>query len=169
MTKVTIGGRSYEVLVHGNTVVVDGHEFPIKVRDDVAYHTVTAGGVQYRVTLPAESARFSGMTVEVDHRPMVLEYEGSIGAGTQRPARRSATPRAPRAAVKGGIAAQIAGRIITVRVKAGDEVKAGEVLLLLEAMKMENEIKAPADGTIKEVLVKDGDRVSEGDTLLVIE
>jgi biotin carboxyl carrier protein len=36
-------------------------------------------------------------------------------------------------------------------------------------MKMENEIKAPADGTIKEVLVKDGDRVSEGDTLLVIE
>lgn len=170
MAKVTIGGRSYDVLVHGNTVVVDGHEFPIKVRDDVGYQVVTAGNVQYRVALPPEGARNSGMTVDVDHRPMVVEYEGNIGGG---PAARPAAPRgggrAPKSAVKGGVPAQISGRVITVRVEAGDEVQAGDVLLLLEAMKMENEIKAPADGKIAEVLVADGDRVSEGDTLVVIE
>jgi glutaconyl-CoA/methylmalonyl-CoA decarboxylase subunit gamma len=171
MAKVTIGGRTYEVMVHGNVVVVDGHEFPVKVRDDFGYHTVSAGGVQYRVALPPEGARNSGMTVEVDHRPMVMEYDGALGAGSARPkaAARGGASRAPRAGVTGGVAAQIAGRVITVRVKVGDAVKAGDVMLLLEAMKMENEIKAPADGTVKEVLVKDGDRVSEGDTLIVIE
>ena len=53
--------------------------------------------------------------------------------------------------------------------KQGDTVASGDVLLLLEAMKMENEVKAPMDGTIKEVMVTDGQRVSEGETLIVIE
>lgn len=170
MAKVTIGGRSYDVLVHGDVVVVDGHEFPIKLRDDGAYQTVTAGGVQYRVALPPEDARSSGMTVDVDYRPFVFEYEGNLGGGAPRraPSRGSAA-KAPKSGVKGGVAAQIAGRIMSVKVSAGDEVKAGDVLLLLEAMKMENEIKAPADGKVSEVLVKEGDKVSEGDTLIVID
>ncbi|MCK9517763.1 MAG: biotin/lipoyl-binding protein, partial [Dehalococcoidia bacterium] len=67
------------------------------------------------------------------------------------------------------VPAPIAGRVLSVRVNAGDEVKAGDVLLILEAMKMENEIKSPADGTVKEVLVADGARVSEGEGLVVVE
>lgn len=171
MAKVTIGGRTYDVLVHDHMVVVDGHEFPVKVREDVAYETVTAGGVQYRVSLPPEGARASGMTVEVDHREMVVEYEGNLGGSGRAGGRSGASrgPKAPKAGRKGGVAAQIAGRIMSVNVKAGDDVKAGDVLLLLEAMKMENEIKAPADGKVAEVVVKEGDKVSEGDTLVVIE
>jgi biotin carboxyl carrier protein len=53
--------------------------------------------------------------------------------------------------------------------RPGDTVKAGDVLLILEAMKMENEIKAPADGTVKEIPVAEGARVTEGDTLAVVE
>ena len=51
------------------------------------------------------------------------------------------------------------------RVKPGDSVKAGDTLLILEAMKMENEISAPQDGTIASVNVSKGDTVNSGDLL----
>ncbi|MGE5595740.1 MAG: biotin/lipoyl-containing protein [Hyphomicrobiales bacterium] len=172
MAKVTIGGRTYEVEVRGDKVIVDGHEYAVTVRDEPAYKTVHAGGVPYRVQLPPAGERASGMEVLVDSRPFTVEYEGRLGGGP--------APREPRAAgaaasrpsgpaAKGAVAAPIAGRVLSVRVKAGDAVKAGDVLLILEAMKMENEIKAPADGTVKDVPVAEGSRVMEGDTLVVVE
>lgn len=170
MAKVTLGGRSYDVEVRGDTVVVDGHEFAIKQREDTGFTTVTSGGVGYRVQLPPEAERVSGMQVKVDYRPFTVEIEGRIGAGPAPREARTAMPvaAAPRAGVKGGVSAQIAGRVLKVKVAKGDAVKQGDVVLLLEAMKMENEIKASADGTVTEVLVAEGDRVGEGQTLLVI-
>jgi biotin carboxyl carrier protein len=171
MAKVTVGGRTYEVEVRGDSVVVDGNEYPIKVREEAGYSTVTAGGVAYRVQLPAPDQRQSPLQVQVDYRPFTFEYEGRLGGGpAPRPVREAPGGGAPvRAAAKGGVAAQIAGRVMSIKVKAGDAVKRGDVLLLLEAMKMENEIKAPADGVVKEVLVAEGARVAEGETLVVIE
>jgi glutaconyl-CoA/methylmalonyl-CoA decarboxylase subunit gamma len=167
MAKVTIGGRSYEVEVRGDAVIVDGHEFPVTVRDDGAYRTVNAGGVGYRVQLPAAEERHSGMTIQVDYRPFTVEYEGRLGGGpAARPPRAAA---APKAAAKGGIPAAIAGKVLRIHVKVGDEVKAGQVLLILEAMKMENEVKAGVDGVVKDIPVKEGAKVSEGETLVVIE
>ena len=172
MATVTIGGRSYEVEVRGETVVVDGHEFAVAVERGEAYDTVTAGGVGYRVALPPESERESGMAVEVDHRPFTLEWEGRLGGG---PARRVARPVSARSApsasagVAGGVAAQLSGRVLRVAVAAGETVEAGQLLLVLEAMKMENEINAPRAGTVKDVPVGEGDQVSEGDTLVVLE
>lgn len=174
MATVKVGERSYDVEVRGNLVVVDGHEYPISQVSVDGVTTVTAGGVKYRVQLPAEEARTSGMQVEVDHRPFVVEWEGPLGGSATRPARRAPMERtttitASGATQKGGVAAQIAGRVVAVKVKVGDSVSAGEVLLLLEAMKMENEIKAPAAGTVAAVLVSDGQRVAEGETLVIIE
>lgn len=174
MAKVTIGGRTYDVEVRGTMVVVDGHEFPVSVRDEAAHKTVNAGGVNYRVQLPPPGERASGMTVQVDYRPFEVTYEGALGARQAPPPRATRSGPAAgsggsRGAVKGAVAAPIAGRVLAVRVSAGDAVKAGDVLLLLEAMKMENEIKAPADGTVREVLVAEGGRVMEGDGLIVIE
>ena len=60
-------------------------------------------------------------------------------------------------------------RLIDVRVNVGDTVAKGDVLLLLEAMKMENEIKAPGSGIVKDIPVAEGARVSEGQVLVVIE
>lgn len=61
--------------------------------------------------------------------------------------------------------APMPGNILDVRVKPGDSVKAGDTLLILEAMKMENEISAPQDGTIASVNVSKGDTVNSGDLL----
>ena len=60
------------------------------------------------------------------------------------------------------------GNILDVKVKAGDSVKAGDTLLILEAMKMENEISAPQDGTIASVNVRKGDVVNSGDLLITM-
>ena len=60
------------------------------------------------------------------------------------------------------------GNILDVKVKAGDSVKAGDTLLILEAMKMENEIFAPCAGTISSVAVAKGAAVNPGDVLCVI-
>jgi biotin carboxyl carrier protein len=173
MATVTIGGRDYEVEVKGDSVVVDGHEYPVKVRDEGAYVQVTAGGVPYRVQLPPPGERESGMAVTVDSRPFTLRYSGPLGSRhaprAQRAAGSGGAPAAPRPGVKGGVTAQIAGRVMSVKVKPGDAVKQGDILLILEAMKMENEVKAPADGSVKEVLVAEGSRVADGETMIVIE
>jgi biotin carboxyl carrier protein len=55
-----------------------------------------------------------------------------------------------------------------VKVKVGDNVKDGDVLVVLEAMKMENEITAPSSGKIKSINVKKGDTVNTGDLMMVI-
>ena len=57
------------------------------------------------------------------------------------------------------------GNILDVRVQPGTSVKAGDTLMILEAMKMENEISAPQDGTIASVNVAKGDTVNSGDLL----
>ena len=61
------------------------------------------------------------------------------------------------------------GNILKVNVKAGEAVKRGQVLLVLEAMKMENEITAPTDGKVSAVKVENGQCISAGDTLIVFE
>ena len=67
------------------------------------------------------------------------------------------------------IKAPIDGRIIRIEKKRGDKVSVGEVILILEAMKMENEICAPKSGVIKELNVSEGSSVHQGDILAVIE
>jgi biotin carboxyl carrier protein len=70
--------------------------------------------------------------------------------------------------VEGGITAPMTGKIVSVKVKKGDLVETGQVLCIIEAMKMENEITAPKAGTVQEVNVAEGSPVSEGEVLLVI-
>ncbi len=66
------------------------------------------------------------------------------------------------------VKAPMPGSILEVKVSVGDTIKNGDVLLVLEAMKMENELTASQAGTVKEVLVKKGDTVNSGDPLIVL-
>ena len=69
----------------------------------------------------------------------------------------------------GGVAAPMPGQVIAVNVKAGDAVKPGDVLVVVEAMKMEHSITAAKAGTVKKVLFAPGDRVEEGTELVEFE
>lgn len=71
--------------------------------------------------------------------------------------------------VSGGIYPPMPGRISEVKVKIGDEVRSGETVCILEAMKMFNELKAPSSGKVREVNIKKGSVVALGDLLVLIE
>jgi len=66
------------------------------------------------------------------------------------------------------IKAPIPGKILSIECKVNDSVKSDQVLLILEAMKMENEIRSDSSGVVKEIKVKEGDFVQSGVTLIVI-
>ena len=79
-------------------------------------------------------------------------------------------PVAAPAPVTGGAAveAPMPGKILKVAVSVGSPVKSGEIVIVLEAMKMENEIFSPSDGVVKEIRCREGDAVNTGDVMMVI-
>lgn len=75
----------------------------------------------------------------------------------------------PSGPVEGGVASSMQGMILKLKVKEGDKVAEGDVVAVLEAMKMENDIHAPETGTVEEIFVDEGDTVGAGDILMVIK
>jgi acetyl-CoA carboxylase biotin carboxylase subunit len=78
-------------------------------------------------------------------------------------------PAAADSAVKGGFIAPMPGKVVKVHVKAGEAVKAGQALLVLEAMKMEQVTRSPSDGVVKQVHVREGDQITAGKVLVTME
>lgn len=131
--------------------------------------------MKYKVTL---NGRTYEVEVEAGKAMLLDEYEAIVPtAAPAAPAAAPAPVAAPAAAPAPAAAAPVAGEAVTapmpgnildVRVTPGASVKAGDTLLILEAMKMENEISAPQDGTIATVDVRKGDTVSSGDLLVTM-
>jgi len=125
-------------------------------------------------TAPAAAAGSSKVyTIGVNGQSYVVEVEegGDISAVGMAQVAMSATPAVAAAApLTGGepVTAPLAGNIWKVHAVPGQAVQEGDVLLILEAMKMETEIRAHSAGTIGSVTVKEGDSVSVGDTLLTL-
>ncbi|PVZ69778.1 sodium-extruding oxaloacetate decarboxylase subunit alpha [Pelagibaculum spongiae] len=124
------------------------------------------------VAAPTASAAAIGpetYTVKVSGQAYVVEVSegGDIGQVMATPA--STPAMAPAAPVMGGgepVPAPLAGNIVKVQVSAGQMVGEGDVILLMEAMKMETEVRASKAGTVSEICVKDGDAVAVGDPLI---
>ncbi len=76
------------------------------------------------------------------------------------------TPSGP---VPGGVTSTMQGMILKLKVKEKDKVKEGDVVAVLEAMKMENDVHAPESGTVEQIFVEEGDTVNAGDPLMVIK
>ena len=128
--------------------------------------------MKYKVTL---NGRTYEVEVEAGKAMLLSEYEAVAPApvaSAPAAAPAAAAPTAPAAPVVTGagesVNAPMPGNILKVNVKVGDAVKSGTVLVVLEAMKMENEIMAPKDGTVTQVLVSKGSTVDTGAPLVVI-
>ena len=135
---------------------------------------IFVGDKKYKVELEKISRR-KPFSVKVNEIPFKVEIKP-----LERPVKALATtavlPSAetkkavkPVVVTEGAVVAPMTGKIVSVKVKEGDEVKAGQVLCILEAMKMENEIAAPKSGKVKELNVSEGSSVNEGEVLAVIE
>ena len=100
-----------------------------------------------------------------------IELEELIGTAPAPAAAAPAAPAPAAAAPEGGeqVTAPMPGTILSINVAAGDTVKRGQVLMILEAMKMENEIMCPCDGKIASVNASKGSSVESGTLLCVIQ
>ena len=117
--------------------------------------------MKYKVTL---NGRTYEVEVEAGKAMLLDEYEAIVPtAAPAAPAPAAAAPVAGDA-----VTAPMPGNILKVNVTAGQAVKEGDVLVVLEAMKMENEILAPKACTVKQVLVSKGSTVDTGATLVVL-
>lgn len=130
---------------------INGQDYAASVEEqDNGTLNVTVNGKTYQVELPEKAHHCT--------RPMVRPAV-SAAAGAPAVAR-------PAAAAPGNVVAPLPGTITSVKVKKGQKVKKGDVLLVMEAMKMANDITAEADGTIKNVCVSQGQSVNQGMTLI---
>jgi glutaconyl-CoA/methylmalonyl-CoA decarboxylase subunit gamma len=122
--------------------------------------TIEVDGTEYRVDL-----------VQIGRRPTALRATGRAESAA-RPAGPAPLP-APRResapAGEGVILGPMPGMALSLKVREGEKVQAGQVLLVMEAMKMENAITAPFAGTVSRVHVREGDSIGEGDRLVELD
>jgi pyruvate carboxylase subunit B len=108
------------------------------------------------------------MEVEVDGEVFSVRII-SVGGSCVEVTAATPQQKIPRGEVAGGIKSNMQGMVLKVLVSRGAAVKKGDVLIVLEAMKMENPIHSPVDGRVSEIFVDTGDVVSSGDVLLVVQ
>ena len=143
----------------------------------------TVNGVDYNVEIESIEANtaivtVNGKTFEIEMKeafkahpqPAKVETSAPQAAPAPKPAAApvAAPPAAPATANGTKVTAPLPGTITEVKVAVGDVVKTGDTVVILEAMKMQNNIEAECDGTITAVSVRQGDTVLEGSTLVVI-
>lgn len=118
----------------------------------------------------------NGATYEVDVEEVggaqtaaPVRAAAPVAAAPAAPVKAAAPAAAPTATAAGeSVKAPMPGNILDVKVKVGDTVKQGDALVVLEAMKMENDIPAPHDGKVVQVCVQKGATVNAGDALVVL-
>ena len=143
--------KEYKIKINGNNYNVTIDE----VEDNVA--KVEVNGTPYNVEF--EKPISKPKTISVVNKPAAAPAAG------QAPANKPAA--APAAAGGATVNSPLPGVVLEIKVKDGDKVNKGQVIMVLEAMKMENAIEAPCDGTIT-IKAQKGDSVLEGATLAVI-
>ena len=121
-------------------VIVDGTEFDVDIEMDDGIWTATVEGRTFKIEVP-------------DSGPVVKKKRSQGGKKKK----------------SGTVSANIPGKIVTIEVNEGDVVEEGQVILILEAMKMQNEIQAPISGTVNSVTCEEGQSIEANVPLVVIE
>ena len=145
--------KEYKYKINGNLYnVVIGD-----IEDNIAH--VEVNGTHY--------------TVEMEKKPKAAPAPKPAARPVAKPAAAPApaasAPASKPAAGKSGVKSPLPGVILDIKVKEGDEVKKGQTVIILEAMKMENSINADKDGKVTAINVSKGESVLEGTDLVIIE
>lgn len=148
----------WQVAVDGRTIDIDSEQLASVIQVEPGVYSVVLDGASYEIrvieTSHGLSAEVGGwkFSVEVrDPRDTSRGARASIGSGRQN------------------IAAPMPGKVVRVLVSVGDSVAAEQGLVVVEAMKMQNEMKASRPGRVVEIRARAGETVSAGDTLMVLE
>lgn len=121
-------------------VIVDGTEFEVIIEGEGTSWSATVEGKTFQIEIP-------------DAAPVIKKKRNASGKKKK----------------SGTVSANIPGKVVTVEVNVGDEVVEGQVILILEAMKMQNEIQAPVSGTVTSVNCEEGQAIEANIPLVIIE
>jgi pyruvate carboxylase subunit B len=112
------------------------------------------------------SAFPSEFSVDVDGEIFNVKISSIMGEPVEvsKPAR-----KARETVKKGAVISPMSGMVLSIKVKVGDKVKEGDLVAMIEAMKMQNEVRSPVSGVVKEIMSFESEVVSSGDTLMVVE
>ena len=122
---------------------------PASVSSDSNEYTVTVNGKKYAVAFNGDKATVNGQAYDFDVKAGIEHAHAAAGSGEE-------------------VTAGVPGNVLRIEASEGDSVNEGDVILVLEAMKMEIEIKAPKAGTVQSILVTQGEKVVTGQALAVV-
>ena len=141
------------------TLKVNEHDYTAEVKELTAEKAlIQVDGIDYTVDLVEFGRREESPKTRVAATP---------APNAPATAPRPEPTRTPHATA-GAVTAPLPGLVLQLKVKEGDAVSAGQLVLVMEAMKMENEITSPHTGTVKKIFIAEGDSVGEGDPLVEI-
>ncbi|WP_299458343.1 biotin/lipoyl-containing protein [uncultured Rikenella sp.] len=150
--------KEYKIKINGNEYAVSISN----VEDSTAL--VNVNGTQYEVEVEGMNAPKVPKIPRIVQQPVAASAQGDAHPATAR----TSSPAATASASAGNIKSPLPGVVLDVMVQVGDAVKTGQRLMILEAMKMENNIDSDREGTVKEIRARKGDSVLEGDVLITI-
>jgi biotin carboxyl carrier protein len=142
--RVTVDGQQYKCVFKENGLYINGELLPIQVEGTLNDGAIVTSG-----------ERLMKVRVEQVQEIELVEATSSQEGGTLQ--------------AKNLITAPMPGKLISLKVKLGDKVAERQVVAVMEAMKMENEILAESAGTVKEIKVKPGETIEGGQTLVVLD
>jgi biotin carboxyl carrier protein len=137
------------------TIEIDGTVHEVEVEEKESFYQVIIDGVSHRAHIQEKK---EGLPEKTQSPRPVLPIQSP-----------PSSPQPVSQPLSGTITAPMPGTILKIRVNSGASVKMGDILLTLEAMKMENEITSPMTGVVKEILVSEGQTVNAGDVLAHME
>jgi pyruvate carboxylase subunit B len=159
---VKVGEREHEIVIDGESVTLDGESVRAQLEDVPGSPTqlIRVDAAVHRILVRRGTAR-GEYTISVNGYRIDAEALDERGRAIRELAGARGHASGP-----AHLTAPMPGLIVRVNVSAGDPVRAGQGLIVMEAMKMENELRAAAAGVVKRVLVSPGDAVEKGTTLL---
>jgi biotin carboxyl carrier protein len=174
--ELALGRRSLAMIFEAT---VDGRAAQVEVRSAGGLHTVLVDGRPLRMEVHPTARHFTTLIIDGRSYDAGVLRQGAThsvavsGATFEvalvAAARGAAAPHRKASPGPAQVNAPMPGKIVRVSAVAGQDVKAGDCLVVMEAMKMENEIRAPRAGRVKDIVVKEGQAVESGALLILVE
>jgi len=162
MYKATVNSSTFEIEAGEAGFIVNGKPvaWDLQKISDGYFHIIHENK-SYRAEITKTEPETKSVTIKINGRNYTVALKDKFDLLLEKMGMSNSS-----AAKVNSIKAPMPGLIIDLKINAGDEVKQGDPLLILEAMKMENILKSPGAGTVKTVKVKKGDRVEKGQVLI---
>lgn len=159
----TVNSNKYRVIINKDHVTINGSEYKCELTGaNNSVYLLKVGNKIYEITVNDLGSRRYGILVEGEY------FETEVKTRLREQAEEYLKNKAD-VSNKGYLKAPMPGLVVKVNVSEGENVNAGDILIVLEAMKMENNLKSVLTGTVKEIRFKEGDNVEKDDIIMTIE